>query len=116
MILTTTKLPDISNYGEYIFPVQLNNETSVIIIFKQLFRSDDVIADFYLNEISEDSKIVAGKVLVAESTIYIPNDYVDFNYYIYISDINGVNLPITKNNVNQFYIQFTNYTEGENWI
>ena len=114
MKIVVTKLPDISDYMQFITPLQLDNDISIICVLKQLFRSDDVIIDFYLSEISDDTKIVAGIKLTSNSLLSLPNYNLGFNYSIYCSNINGVNEPVTKNNVHKFYLQFTT-EDGKEW-
>ena len=114
MKIVVTQLPDISNYMQFITPLQLSSDVSVICILKQLFRDDDVLIDFYLSEISEDTKIVSGVKLTSEALLCPPNYNLGFNYSIHCVNINGVNEPITKNNVHKFYLQFTT-EDGTEW-
>ena len=54
------KMPDISDYMQYTMLHQITNDTSIIMIFKSLFRSDDILIDIYKNDITENSKIISG--------------------------------------------------------
>ena len=114
MKITITKLPDISNYMQFITPVQLGSDIGVICVLKQLFRDDDVLIDFYLSEISDSTKIVSGIKLTKNSLLALPRHDIGFNYSIYCSNIDGVSDPITKNNIHKFYLQFTT-EEGTEW-
>ena len=114
MKIVITKLPDISNYMQFITPIQLGSDISIICVFKQLFRDDDVLVDFYLSEISDNTKIVSGIKLTADSLLCLPRFDLGFNYNIYCSNIDGINEPITKNNVHKFYLQFTT-EDGTEW-
>ena len=114
MQTTITKLPDITEYNKYIMSIPLSSDITVLAIFKQLFRSDDVIIDIYLNEIANETKILGGKKLVPDALLCLPKSDLGFNYNVYCSDIDGVNTGIVKNNVYKFYFQFTTQ-EGEDW-
>lgn len=114
MKIVTTKLPDISDYMQFIVPLQLSSDVSIICVFKQLFRGDDVMVDFYLSEMSEDTKITSGIKLTSDSLLCMPRYSIGFNYYVKCVNIDGVNEPVTKNNVHKFYLQFTT-EDGEEW-
>ncbi len=107
------KMPDISNYIQYTMLHQITNDTSIIMVFKSLFRSDDILIDIYKNDITENSKIISGKKLTSNSLISLPNRNVDFSYYIYCVDQDGVNEPVSKKNLYKFYLQFMSYDSGE---
>lgn len=114
MIITTYKLPDISEYVQHISLVQIASDISVVVILKQLYRDDDILVDIYLNEISDDTKIIAGRKLTKDALICQPRYDLGFNYYVHCIDQDGTNQAIKKYNVNKFYLQFTNY-DGEEW-
>lgn len=115
MNITTTKIPDISQYMQYMHTVQLSSDVTVLIVYKTLFRSDDVLVDIYLNEISENTLIVAGKLLVNGATLTSPKHDIGFKYSAYCYDIDGVNSGINKYNAYKFYLQFTSL-EGKEWV
>ena len=115
MNITTTKIPDISQYMQYIQTVQLSSDVTVLIVYKTMFRTDDVIVDFYLNEVSENTIITSGKLLVNEATLTQPKHDIGFKYSIYCYDIDGVNSGINKYNAYKFYLQFTT-EEGKEWV
>lgn len=114
MKIVITKLPDITDYMQFITPLQLSSDVNIICILKQLFRDDDVIVDFYLSEISENTKIVSGVKLTSDALLCLPKFDLGFNYYIKCVNIDGINEPITKNNVHKFYLQFTT-EDGTEW-
>ena len=114
MIISIQQLPDIQQYVQYIYPVQPNAEITVICIFKQLYRSDDIIVDVYLDEISENTKIIAGKKVTADSIISPPRYDMGLEYSIACIDIGGTGQPVRKDNLNKFYLQFTK-EDGEDW-
>lgn len=107
MNLNIFQMPDISQYMEYICGVQIDDEITIMLVFKQLFRDDSVLLDIYLNEISEDSVILSGRKLVKNSIVCLPNPELNFYYTIYCSDIYSNNIELNKNNVQKFYLQFT---------
>lgn len=115
MNITTIKIPDISQYMQYMQTVQLSSDVTVLIIYKTMFRSDDVIIDFYLNEISENTVITSGRLLVNEAILARPRHDINFKYSAYCYDIDGVNSGINKYNAYKFYLQFTSL-EGEDWV
>ena len=47
-IEATNKIPDIQQYSQYLSFLQISNDVSIVIIYKQLFRSDEVLVDIYL--------------------------------------------------------------------
>lgn len=108
------KLPDTIDYNKYIMSIPLASDITVLVIFKQLFRSDDVIIDVYLNEIANETKILGGKKIVPDALLCLPKNELGFNYSIYCIDIDGVDTGTVKNNVYKFYFQFTTQ-EGEDW-
>lgn len=107
-----SKLPDISEVNEFIQTIPIESNTTIVVIFKQLFRSEDVLVDIYLNEISEDSKIISGVTLVENTLVSLPKPNIGFNFYINCEDSDGVSLPLKNNNVHKFYFMISN---GETW-
>ena len=115
MKITGIKIPDISQYMQYTQSVQLSSDVTVLIVYKTLFRSDDVLVDIYLNEISENTIITSGRLLVNEATLARPKNDIGFKYSIYCYDIDDVNSSINKYNAYKFYLQFTT-EEGKEWV
>ena len=111
MILTSLKLPDITQDMLLSVNLPLNNDLTIVIIFKSLNRSDNVIIDLYRNDISEETKIITGKILQPDSVIKNPDS--NFNYKIECVDEDGIHEPITQNNLHKFYIQFVQATNEE---
>lgn len=114
MIISIQSLPDVSECSQCIYPIQLSSDVNIVFIFKQLFRSDDIIIDIYLNEISDNNKLVSGKTLSPDSLICQPNYNLGFNYKITCNDTKGINQSINKYNLHKFYLQFTSY-DGKEW-
>lgn len=111
MILTSLKLPDITQDMLLSVNLPLNNDLTIVMIFKSLNRSDNVIIDLYRNDISEETKIITGKILQPDSVIKNPNS--NFNYKIECVDEDGIHESITQNNLHKFYIQFVQATNEE---
>lgn len=111
MILTSLKLPNITQDMLLSVNLPLNNELTIVMVFKSLNRSDNVIIDLYQNDISEETKIVTGKILQPDSVIKSPDS--NFNYKIECVDEDGIHESITQNNLHKFYIQFTQATNKE---
>ena len=111
MILTSLKLPDITQDMLLSVNLPLNNDLTIVIIFKSLNRSDNVIIDLYRNDISEETKIITGKILQPDSVIKKPDS--NFNYKIECIDEDGIHESITQNNLHKFYIQFVQATNEE---
>ena len=107
-------MPDITGYMQYVCPISLDNDATIIVVFKQLYRDDDVLVDIYLNEMAEDTKIISGRKLTADSVICHPRNDINFPYYIKCTDIDDINTSIKNYNVHKFYLQFT-YFDGEDW-
>lgn len=114
MIINIQSLPDVSQCMQYIYPIQISSDVNLIFIFKQLFRSDNIIFDIYKNEISDNTKIISGKTIMPNTLICQPNYGLGFNYEIRCCDIKGINQSINKYNLHKFYLQFTSY-DGEDW-
>lgn len=114
MNITITNIPDISDYMEYIAQYQISNDVSIIAIYKTLFRSDDVLIDLYLNEISDNTLLLAGRKLTSNSCVCYPRSENGFNYWVHCIDQDGVDSDVQKTNAYKFYLQFTSY-EGEEW-
>ena len=106
MAIYTLNLPDISDYMEYLQTVQLGTENTVLLRFKTCLRSDDVFVDIFLNEISEDTKIISGRKMTPNSMISIPNSDNSLQYSIHCVDIDDTLLPINKYNLNKFMLFF----------
>lgn len=111
MILTSLKLPDITQDMLLSVNLPLNNDLTIVMIFKSLNRSDNVIIDLYRNDISEETKIITGKILQPDSVIKKPDS--NFNYKIECVDEDGIHESITQNNLHKFYIQFVQATNEE---
>ena len=111
MILTSLKLPDITQNMLLSVNLPLNNDLTIVMIFKSLNRSDNVIIDLYRNDISEETKIITGKILQPDSVIKNPDS--NFNYKIECVDEDGIHESITQNNLHKFYIQFVQATNEE---
>lgn len=114
MIIINAKIPDISQYIQYIQTAQISDDATVLIVYKPMSRSDDVVVDFYLNEISDNTLIAGGKLLVNNAILAYPNYDLGFKYSIYIYDLEGTNSGINKYNAYNFYLQFTS-EEGKDW-
>lgn len=111
MILTSLKLPDITQDMLLSVNLPLNSDLTIVMIFKSLNRSDNVIIDLYRNDISEETKIITGKILQPDSVIKNPDS--NFNYKIGCVDEDGIHESITQNNLHKFYIQFVQATNEE---
>lgn len=107
MKIALSKLPNIYDYAQYILPFQVSSDATITMILKQLYRSDDVLIDIYLNEIAEDTKIIAGRKLTPNSIICLPRYDKNFQYRVDCVDMDSTGQPIRKDNVQNFYIQFT---------
>lgn len=114
MKITIINIPDVSDYMEYMVQHQISSDITIIAIYKTMFRSDDVMINLYLNEISEDTLLLAGRKLTPDSCICYPRSELGFNYWVHCIDQNGINCDIKKSNAYKFYLQFTSY-EGEGW-
>lgn len=115
MSIILTKIPDISQYSKYIQSVQLSSDITVFIIYKTLFRSDDVLVDLYLNEITDNSIITSGKVLVNDSVIIQPRFNDGFKYSVYCYSLDSVQSGLNKYNAHKFHLQFTNINDTK-WL
>lgn len=115
MKILLEKCPDIKEYMQVTQTVNISSDVTLIFMYKRLFRSDNVILDIYKNEILNENKIISSKVLQPECIIVYPNNDLDFNYYIYCIDIDGINRPITYNNLNKYYLHFVTY-DGKDFI
>lgn len=115
MNISIANLPDITNFIDYTYSIQVNTDISIIIVFKHLYRSDIVLADIYLNEITDATKIISGIKVTSGSLVSPPRYDLNFPYYIHCIDQDGVDEPVKQDNLYQFYFQFTNY-DGGDWI
>ena len=113
MDINIQQIPDISQYNEYIYTLQLTAEVSIVLIFKQMFRSDEVLLDIYLNEIADDTKIVSGKILQPDSIICLPRHDLSFEYQIECVNQDCVEEPLDKNNAYKFYLYFRKLNDTE---
>lgn len=111
MILTSLKLPNITQNMLLSVNLPLSSDLTIVMIFKSLNRSDNVLLDLYQNDISEETKIVTGKILQPNSVIKNPDS--NFNYKIECVDEDGIHESVTQNNLHKFYIQFTQATNEE---
>lgn len=107
MTIGIYSLPNMQQYLQCYFPIKLEADKSVLAVFKSLYRSDNVIVDFYLNEISEDYKIASGKVMTPDSILALPNNSIGFNYTIECVDQDGIDESIRQYNLHKFYLQIT---------
>lgn len=112
MKLSIIQIPNISQYLNTTIQHQLDTDLSIILVFKTLYRSDDVILDIYTDDISENTKIVSGKLLTSGALISLPNRNVNFGYYIHCLDMDGIEQPLDKYNAHKFYLQFSSYDDG----
>ena len=115
MQIQILQLPDTTEYLTNYLQVPISTDNTLLLVFKTLYRSDDVYLDIYLNEISEDNLILAGRQLVPDSLICPPNYDLDFKYYINCIDQDDYGQPLTQYNMDRFYLQFTSL-EGEEWV
>lgn len=107
MAIEILNIPNLNDYAKYIKSIQLGNNITIISIFKRIFRSDDVTVDFYIDEISENNKIVTGKLLTANSLLCVPHTSANFDYYINCIDQYGIDESLKYYNAHKFYLQFT---------
>ncbi len=115
MKIILAQCPTIRNYMQLTQVYQLSDNISLIVVFKNLFRSDNIIVDIYRNEITEESKIISGKSLMSNLLISPPKPEEGLNFSIFCLNKNGINESITKHNLHKFYLQFTSILDGENW-
>lgn len=113
MKIEIVQLPDISEYIDYTYSAQIGEDSSIIMLFKRLYRSDVVLADLYLNEITDTTKIISGIKITAGSVVSMPRYELNFPYYVYCIDQDGVDEPVRYDNLYQFYFQFINYNGGD---
>lgn len=113
MDIVTIKLPDISNYMQFTQTCNLNNNITIVLVFKTMFRSDNVYLDIYLNDISVESKIISSRLLTKNSLISLPNRDIDFPYNIHCIDQDSIQENLTRNNLYKFYMYFTSYNNGD---
>lgn len=114
MNVTIVNIPDVSDYMEYITQYQISNDITVIAVYKTMFRSDDVLINLYLNEISEDTILIAGRKLTTGSCVCYPRNELGFNYWVHCFDIDCIYTDVQRSNAYKFYLQFTSY-ENEEW-
>lgn len=115
MKVTVQQAPNIQDYMQVGQTITLSEDNTVLVIYKRLFRSDNIIVDIYKNNISDDDKIVSGKVLCIDARLFNINSNLDFNYIIDCVDLQGIEENITPQNLHKFYLQFTNPIDGEDW-
>lgn len=116
MKLSIIQAPNIQDYMQIGQTITLSEDNTVLIIYKRLSRSDNIIVDIYKNNISDDDKIVSGKILCINARLYNLNPNVDFNYIIDCVDLQAVEENITPQNLHKFSLQFTNLIDGEDWV
>ena len=114
MIITRLKNPDITDYSEYVYLQQIASDITIVIVYKTLYRSDDVLVDRYLNEIADDTKLISGRQLTSDSIVSLPRSDIGFSYWINCVDQDTINTSLNKYNAHKFYLQFTSY-EGDEW-
>lgn len=114
MQVIINQIPNILNYSQYISLTQISSDVSLIIVYKTMHRSDDVLVDIYLNEIADDTKIISGRKLTTDSIVCLPKPDIGFTYWINCVDQYGINTSLNKYNAHKFYLQFTSY-EGDEW-
>lgn len=105
MNITSFKIPDISQHLEYIYPVQITAEMTLVFVFKTLFRSNNVLLDIYKDEITDFNSIITNVNLTANSMVCTPKP--DLNVYcmIHCWDYDVIDTSLNKFNANNFYIQ-----------
>lgn len=114
MQVVISSIPDIQNYMQYISPVSLSSDITIIVVYRTMFRSDDVLIDIYLNEITDDTKIISSRKLSTDAIMCLPKYDIGFNYWVNCVDPNNVGTSINKYNAQKFYLQFT-LKEHEDW-
>ena len=107
MQIQIQRLPDVTQYLTNYLQIPITADSTLLFVFKTLYRSDDVLVDIYLNEITEDSLIIGGRKLAPDSIVSYPRYDLGFNWYISCVDQDGVDLPLTQYNMYKFYLQFT---------
>ena len=93
--------------------LSLTSDVTLTLVCKRIMRSDNVLADLYLNNFNNEEKIFSGKILKPNSLLYTPNGS-NFDYTIRCLDEDGVGLDITPDNIENFYLQFSK--DLENWV
>jgi hypothetical protein len=114
MKTTYVQMPDITNYTQLYVTEPISSDLTVMLVYKKMDRSDSVLLDVYLNEISSETKVVSGKLLKPDSTVSLPKEEVDFLYSIYCQDRDGVDQDITNRNLNKFFLEFV-LDDGDVW-
>lgn len=106
------KLPNISTCMKYIQLYQLGVDISIIIIFKSSIRDNSVFIDIYRDDISDTNKIISGKLVTLNSCLCQPNNDINFPYYINCYDLDGIDLPLNQDTLQNFYFQFYSFEDG----
>lgn len=106
------KLPNISTSMKYIQLYQLGVDISIIIIFKSSIRDNSVFIDIYRDDISDTNKIISGKLVTLNSCLCQPNNDINFPYYINCYDLDGIDLPLNQDTLQNFYFQFYSFEDG----
>lgn len=114
MKVVFNNIPDITDYMQYITTLQVASDITIVVVYKTLYRSDDVLVDIYLNEIADDTKIISGRKLTKDSIVSLPKHDLGFAYLIRCVDPYRINTSLNKYNAHKFYLQFVLY-EGEDW-
>lgn len=114
MKIVLNSIPNITDYMQYITTIQIDSDITIVVVYKTLYRSDDVLVDIYLNEIADDTKIISGRKLTKDSIVSLPKHDLGFEYLIRCVDQFRINSSLNKYNAHKFYLQFTSY-EGDEW-
>lgn len=112
MKMSIIQMPNISDCMQFTSTYQLNNELTIIAIYKPLERSNHILLDLYRNDISEVNQIVSGKILQLDSLVCQPNRNVDFPYYVRCINQAGLDLPLNQQTLQNFYLQFYSFDDG----
>lgn len=100
------KLDEFDGKNKTYTNLALTSDVTLTLVCKRIIRSDNVLVDLYLNNINNEEKIFSGKVLKPNSLLYTPRSD-SFNYTIRCLDEDGINLDITPDNIDKFYLQFS---------
>lgn len=97
-------IPNLIQNNQTILPIDLG-EYDALIVFKQQFRSDDVLVNIYKNEISPYALIKGDILLTANGTVTNTNPQKEFNWNVFCANIDGTNEEINFTNAHKFYLQ-----------
>lgn len=115
MSIIMYKLPEMKSYAQLFSQITLDGDISVTISLKRLFRDSSVLIDIYKDDISEETKIISGRVLKSESMVCSPNPSLGFNYYVDCKDVNGIDETLNIDNISKFYLQFSYCPDNKDW-